>query len=198
MSAGSRTQASAQAAEPVLLRIPVNRSLLKIEKERQAKLERRAGGERPKLRIVHENGVLLGGLRWPLLALEVRHNRADHHADRGHQSVQPAPLDPAQVFAQLDAGMRRGCRTTEFWLTIATWILPILGPYYRACRCHNRLPNSSQSPKIRRTGHTGEAMRPTLGSRRMGSIDQRGAVGPRAGYPGSTATLAVNLPNQIG
>jgi hypothetical protein len=48
MSAGSRTQASAQAAEPVLLRIPVNRSLLKIEKERRAKLERRAGGERPK------------------------------------------------------------------------------------------------------------------------------------------------------
>jgi len=37
-----------------------------------------------------------------------------------------ATPDPAQVIASINAGLRRGPRTTEFWLTLSTWILPIL------------------------------------------------------------------------
>jgi hypothetical protein len=48
---------------------------------------------------------------------------------------QPVPPEPAQsvpavppqgVIATLDADVRRGYRTTEFWVAISTWLLPIL------------------------------------------------------------------------
>lgn len=40
------------------------------------------------------------------------------------QSVPAAP--PQGVIATLDADVRRGYRTTEFWVAISTWLLPIL------------------------------------------------------------------------